>query len=81
MPAVMLKPDWPTTFHRSVRDKEGKKIKLLSFGKSDPQLLSEEEFAAVKDDIGLSLVIAHVDSDGVPTGKVADDQQAKRKRK
>lgn len=72
--AVMLKPGWPGVFHRSVRDKKGEVVGRVAFAHGDPQILSELEYASVKADIGISLVYADLDSDGIPTGKAAADQ-------
>lgn len=77
MHAVMLKPSWPASFTRSVRDKDSKILKTLVFSEGDPQLLDDMEFAAVKKDLGVSLVMAHIDSDGIPTGKVAKETDDK----
>ena len=74
MIALMVKPSWPTTFHRSVRDEAGKVVKLLRFEHGKPELLDETEYAAVKADVGLALVHADVDAEGLPTGKVAREQ-------
>jgi hypothetical protein len=72
--AVLLNPDWPATFRRSVRDENGKTLKVLEFKKGEPLLLDEAEFEAVINDLGKSLCFAHLDSDGVPTGKPAKEQ-------
>ena len=72
--AVLLNPEWPGSFRRTVRNESGKAVKVLEFKKGEPLLLDEVEFEAVIGDIGTALCFAHLDSDGVPTGKVAKEQ-------
>lgn len=67
--AVMLNPAWPGSFSRNVRDEDGKSISRLTFLKGEPQVLSDEEFAAVMGDIGRALVYSKTAKDGTPIGK------------
>jgi hypothetical protein len=86
--AVMLSPAWPGSFGRTVRDAGGKVLKRLVFEKSKPQVLDENEFAAVMPDIGKALVYPALDEAGNPTSKAArketediEEKQPKRKKK
>lgn len=69
MYAVILKPTWPGTFRRAVRDADGRPIKTLEFALGQPVLLSEAELEAVKGDMGKALVWAALDEDGKPLPK------------
>lgn len=69
MEAVLLRPNWPASFRRVVRDKDGKELRTLVFEHHVPQLLEGEDLAAVAGDIGKSLVYAAADKNGNPTSK------------
>lgn len=72
--AVMLKPSWPASFSRSVRDKDGKVLTRLTFEPRQPLVLEGAELAAVRGDIGIALVYAATDEYGEPVPKPAADQ-------
>lgn len=58
---VMLKKTWPGNFRRTVRDAEGQPRRVLEFAPGAPVELTEEEAAAVADDIGPALVPVMLD--------------------
>jgi len=68
---VMLKPRWPGTFHRNVRDDAGEVVERLSFVKGKRVELTDEQFEAVRGDIGHALMV--VNEDGKPDKKETAD--------
>lgn len=70
MLAVILRPDWPGTFRRSVRDVEtGAILRTLEFKHFEPQLLEGLDAEAVKGDLGKALFPPAVDANGNPLTK------------
>ena len=55
---VQLKPGWPGTFRRTVRDKDKKIVRVLEFQYGEPpqEITDELELAAIKVDIGNALI-------------------------
>ena len=53
MPTLMLRPDWPNTFRRTVRT--GRKPKRLEFRKGEPVQVTDAEFLAMAEDVGLAV--------------------------
>ena len=68
---VMLKPRWPGAFHRNVRDENGDIIECLVFVNNERVELTDEQFEAVRGDIGHALMI--VSEDGKPDRKGTAD--------
>ncbi len=72
--ALVLRPDWPTTFRRTIRDDAGKPVRTLEFLKQTPVVVTDDEFIAMADDVGKAVVYAAVAADGLPLSKPAKDQ-------
>ena len=62
----MLKGNWPGNFCRTVRNEKGGVVKVLEFQPGIPVDLPDEDFDAVKNDIGKSLVPVELDEKGRP---------------
>jgi hypothetical protein len=75
MQALLLKPDRPAGFARSVRDKNNVVLKRLEFTHGEPQFLDDDELEAVKKDIGTALCYAAIGPNGDPLGKPAKIQK------
>ena len=72
---IMLSPKaWQ--FHRSVRNEQGGHVRTLAFKPGEPQFLTGEDFLAVADDIGGSLILCNKREDGKPL-PLPDDEQAR----
>ena len=68
---VILKPRWPGIFRRNVRDEAGEVIERLEFHPHKPVELTDEQFEAVRGDIGNALMI--VNDKGKPDKKETAD--------
>lgn len=66
MYSVMLKGNWPGNFRRSVRDEQGKVLKVLEFTPGVPVEVNDEELAAITPDIGVCIVHVQCDDKGRP---------------
>lgn len=75
MQAILLKPERPAGFARSVRDKNKVILKRLEFTHGEPQFLDGDELEAVKSDIGTALCYAAIGPNGDPLGKPAKIQE------
>jgi len=70
---VMLSPKtWQ--FHRSVRNEQGGHVRTLAFKPHEPQFLTGEDFLAVADDIGGSLLLCNIREDGKPLPLGVEEQ-------
>jgi len=72
---VMLRRNWPGTFNRSIRDKNGKIKKTISFEPGVPVDLTEAELKAVSGDIGNSLQLVEIDKAGGARVVVSDKER------
>ncbi len=81
MQALLLRPEWPTSFRRAVRDKEGAVMRTILFERGKPLILNAEDYAIVEADIGKAIVPAATDEKGQPTAKAARESKSKGKRK
>jgi len=61
---VMLKPSWPGIFHRTVGT--GEQAKRLEFAPGEPVEVTDEEFKALKPDVGVCLFEVQRDEKGRP---------------
>lgn len=64
MAELMLKPDWPGTFRRSVGS--GKKSRTLVFERNKPVEVTAADLQALRADIGLALFEVERDEKGRP---------------
>lgn len=71
MEPILLKPNWPGPFKRSVRGEKGKILKTITFVPGKPQWLDGDELAAVENDIGRALAYAAIGPNGDALGKAA----------
>lgn len=69
MHAILLRPNWPATFRRAVRDADGQTVKILEFYQGKPVLLDDADFEVVRGDMGTALTWAVVDESGNPVNK------------
>ena len=66
MPEVMLRPDWPRPFRRTIKlGKKGVHTTLI-FEPNKPQRLTDEEFLAVAADVGVAIFEVERDAKGRP---------------
>jgi hypothetical protein len=72
--ALLLAPHWPGTFRRTIRNEAGEVIRRVEFPASVPVVLEDDEFIAIADDVGKSLVYAAIGDKGEPLSKPAVDQ-------
>jgi hypothetical protein len=61
---IMLKPNWPGIFHRTVGT--GEQAKRLEFAPGEPVEVDADQFKALKADIGVSLFEIERDEKGRP---------------
>lgn len=71
--ALLLQPEWPSTFRRTIHAEDGKPIKTVVFEREKPVELSDDEFIALADDVGKALCYAAVEN-GKALSKPARDQ-------
>lgn len=62
MPEVMLRPEWPNSFRRTIVS--GKKTTRLSFVTGVPVELNASQIEALKSDIGVALIPCERDNKG-----------------
>lgn len=69
---LMLRPDWPGTFRRAIRDSAGRIQKnadgveeALVFTPGEPKVVTDTELAAVIHDVGNNLFLAVEVSEGL----------------
>lgn len=72
--ALLLAPNWPGTFRRSIFDATGTRIRTIEFRKAEPVVLSDDEFIALSDDVGKAVVYPATNDAGQPISKPAKDQ-------
>ena len=71
---VVLSPKaWQ--FTRTVRNEQGGHVRTLSFKPHEPQFLTGDDFLAVADDIGGSLLLCNVREDGKPLPLGVEEQE------
>jgi len=75
MEAILLKPERPAGFARSVRDANGNILRRLEFTHREPQWLDGDDLKAVQGDIGSALCYAELGPNGDPLGKPAKLQE------
>jgi len=68
---VILKTRWPGIFRRNVRDEAGEVVERLEFHPNKRVELTDEQFEAVRGDIGHALMV--VNEDGKPDKKETAD--------
>ena len=66
MTEVMLRPDWPASFRRTVRVGKKGEPKTLIFLPNTPTQLSDDEFLAIAQDVGVAVFEIERDAKGRP---------------
>jgi hypothetical protein len=69
----MLKANWPGVFHRTVkRHASGAPAKIIAFAPGKPQHVADDEMAALKDALGVNLMVLDEEI-RVPSPRQQDD--------
>lgn len=61
-----MRPDWPATFRRTVESGKKGERKTLAFEPNTPKQISDEEFLALSQDVGVALFEIERDAKGRP---------------
>ena len=62
MPLVMLKRDWPGTFRRTIKRKDGSVVRRAEFTPGAPTEVTDEEFNLLEPDIDVALFEVRLDA-------------------